>query len=297
MDHDVLLDQTFKVYKSNRSLRAIPQDQREYILLNLSKFLFRAYQNHSTDIIPIYDSYESIKDGLKLTFNGLEYGGYKLNQLSIKHKSSSILSKQAFVFLSSDQSSSEFNTVILNRVSSSSTNVSANEFIISLLENLDLDDPFVIREHRFGYHSIKEVSNQLTDEETDKYLLGDIELVYVMHFNHINENLRHIIINVPNKDIQNMNNAGLIDNINMFLQENSKIDFQKLSILKFSSASVNISIDGKIKIFGEKFKGHMRLREQVSNNTDDSNEDPFGHPFIWRLLCSLFHQILNVNTI
>ncbi|KAK6459706.1 uncharacterized protein RJT20DRAFT_125057 [Scheffersomyces xylosifermentans] len=241
---------------------------------------------------------------------------YSIQYLVIKTANRALqLPRQVFVFVNRDGDTpnpNTFNTVILNRVASSGTHAGTNKFILSLLENMpESSTSMVIKNYRMNDRYIGSLANELfngikgfreTRVDTEirwvDELIGDLDITYALGKEVsafasgpiINSNLRNISVNIPRKDItkfidkyeeeeqsnEHESPLHITTIVNDFLRESSTINFDNLSIVKLTTNVVNISIEGKFKIFGDRF----------SNDSNSLLKDEL----VWFLLESVYNE-------
>ncbi|KAK6465724.1 hypothetical protein DFJ63DRAFT_333142 [Scheffersomyces coipomensis] len=258
-----LFSHTLKLYKSNRSIPELTRDDIKYIKSNISKYLFSVYQRQSRDmIIRTYTSAREVYSDLKLSIRDEIEGQYRLKVLSLKSRNKILISTQSIVFISKtdnerdgdddDEVAKKFNTLILARLSP------LHQIIIKSLNNLTCDPPLIISNHELSNVSIYNFINHLFETGL---MITDVQLTYTLPGSSvINDNLRNIVVNIPQSNIstfkirqrqqedQEEEMRSIMSIINEFLFDHSKLKFEQLSIHKFISNIINISIDGKIKI-------------------------------------------------
>lgn len=303
MNNSIFLDQTFKIYKANRAIGTLSAPLQEYFVSNIAQYLFTKSKNRNEDLIQRYESYEEIAEGLSLESSETVNGEYKICYLIIKHRYMGVLPRQIMICITKVGEKRKFNTIILLKQSG---NTSINNLFLRLVEEINFDEPLIIKDYKLNYAYIKDVINQLSFKLTQTYrnpidkLIGNIEVVYTQGSNSMNDNLRNIIINVPSKDIalfqETSKELKLVDLINDFLYQTSKIRFDKLSIIKFSSTLLGLSIDGKFKISSTNIALIDTIEPQI--DTEDFMENPSNHldddikdkdSLIWFLLSSVYN--------
>jgi len=261
---DLFSNQTFKVYHANQLIK-FNKENIDFIRFNLSKYLFSNYQ-HNGDLIAKYSSLGEIQSEIEIdakSSNEIEihsHTPFNFNYLSIK---SPLFPRQLFIFLSKTNDPTTYSTRILSRITNSSAvnnngQSTINQVILSMFSDLPgLEIPFIFKPGEIN--NIEQIVNNIIRNFQDKQsplLNQDFHIVYGKDHHDINKNLRNIIIKIPSTDLQTMiadgqQQSSIIDSINEFLYNNTKVNFAKLSIVKFSSGIINIAQEGRFKILGE----------------------------------------------
>lgn len=284
------IDQTFKVYKSNRSLPLLTESQLELIKTTTSSFLYQtvvANDPHdirsSTDLLP----------DLEVVNHSKRFQEYTATLLSIRY--AGFLPRQTFFFVHRDgvpQDGLKFRSLALIR----STNSTYLELMLQVLQSFDYDVPLVIKDMQLSDKSIKGILNELIKKlhlvcNADQ-VLGDTTLTYDLQNMVSNGSLRNIVIDVPQTDLLRLiTEEGFVCNLNLFLKKTSALDFDLLPLSKVTSRLINMSLDGKLKVHGENLYlvDNLDLAEHgISQNS--STTDTVGQPLIWFIILSIYNE-------
>lgn len=244
-DRDIsslIINQTFKIYKSNSSLSSsikLTKKQLEKFRITLCKYLYQRYQQTlqvEDDLLVQYESYRDIVPELTIYNNSIEeHSQYKIQYLIIKCANNRLISRQVFIFVSNDDNF----TLVLNRITN---HPSINEYILELLEDIN-DYPLIIKPLDLPDYLIPNLVDQLGNKLDS---LGDLQLVYSSP---TSNRLRNFIIDIPKNDLPKLSGDGkLYQDIVKFMYNNTKIKFEKLRIEKFINNLINIASDGKFKL-------------------------------------------------
>lgn len=276
----LLLNQTFKSYKSNSSLSLsskLTRKQLEKFRIKLAKFLYQRYQQNlrnNDSLIIQYESFRDIIPDLTIindTINNNE-SRYKIQYLIIKLENSRLLPRQILLFVSNqkendddDNTNERANTLVLNRMSGMNYQV-INDYILELLEDIN-DYPLIIKPITLASSVIPDLINKFLNQ-MDK--LNDLQLVYSIP----STRLRNFIIDIPKKDLDllllspktSSNNPKLYNDICEFLYNTTKIKFNNLIIEKFINNLINISHDGKFKLLVNDYELIWYLFESIKSN-------------------------------
>ncbi|RCK57329.1 hypothetical protein Cantr_06117 [Candida viswanathii] len=244
----LLLNQTFKIYKSNSTLSLtskLTRKQLEKFRIQLARYLYQRYQQSlklNDSLIVQYESHRDILPELTIMNDTIEEASYKIQYLIIKLENSRLLPRQILMFVSSEEGD---NTLVLNRMSGMNYQV-VNDYVLELLEDIN-DYPLIIKPIALASRVIPNLINKFLDL-VDK--LGDLQLVYSVP----SSRLRNFIIEIPKKDLDLVLFTGKLHNdICAFLYTTTKIRFENLVIEKFINSLINISNDGKFKLISNDY--------------------------------------------
>ncbi|CUM45596.1 uncharacterized protein AC631_02374 [Debaryomyces fabryi] len=294
----LFLDQTFKLYKSNDTLPQLTQPQLDYVSTIICQYLFQTLAN---DIISEYRSYQDLFLDFKITHSVRQFNQYTITYISVRHRG--LLPRQTIIFIKSPNNNDKnrpFNTLVMIKA----TNASLLSVLIQAIENLATEFPIIIRELKFTeeYLSliIDNVSSGLTSINNYAEVIGDVELIYLTNHLVSNDSLRNIIINIPEKDIQNLaDSKGLISNINGFLKRTSQINFNNIPLIRFTSRLINLSREGKLKISSDKLHlvRDMEFNDYISTSNQPQNDALEGQEnlFVWFLIGSIYNENLTTQ--
>jgi hypothetical protein len=242
------------------------QQNIDFIRFNLSKYLFSNYQ-HNGDLIAKYSTFEEIQSEIEIEAKSKaeiethSHVPFDMNYLSIR---SPLFPRLLFIFLTGKTNDpTTYSARVLSRITNSSaTNnngqATINQVVLSMFSDLPgLGVPFMVKPGEIN--NIEEIVNNIIRNFRDKQsplLNQEFQIMYGKDHRDINKMLRNIIIKVPSTDLQTMiaNNqqqSPIIDSINEFLYNNTKVNFAKLTIVRFSSGVINIAQEGRFKIFGD----------------------------------------------
>mmetsp|Transcript_4866 Transcript_4866/g.4867 ORF Transcript_4866/g.4867 Transcript_4866/m.4867 type:complete len:299 (+) Transcript_4866:228-1124(+) len=295
---NLFLDQTFKLYKSNDTLPQLTQPQLDYISTIICQYLFQTLAN---DIISEYRSYQDLFLDFKITHNVRKFNQFTITYVSVRHRG--LLPRQTIIFIKSPNSNDEtrpFTTLVMIKA----TNASLLSVIIQAIENLETEFPVIIRELKFTEEYlnliINNLSSGLTSMNNYAEVIGDVELIYLTNHLVSNDSLRNIIINIPEKDIQNLaDSKGLVHNINEFLKRTSQINFNNIPLVRFTSRLINLSKEGKLKISSDKIHlvRNMDFTDYISTSNEQQHDALEGQEnlFVWFLIGSIYNENLTTQ--
>lgn len=235
---DIFINQTFKVYQTNQQIQ-FDDAQAEFLKLNLAKYIFQRYITTTGDIIPRFQDYQEIYLEITIKNEKLVQSNYNINYLQVKGP---LILRSLYIFINKNQT-----TIMLQKLVK--LEISVSEVIFTLFESLpDLSIPLVIQTNKID--NIETIVNNLFGKVST---YGDFTITYNLNHQDINSNLKKIKLNIPEHDIQSLStDQPVLTTINQFLYNTSKIKFNNLSIVEFSSGLINIIHDGKFRINGEK---------------------------------------------
>ncbi|CCE82813.1 Piso0_002563 [Millerozyma farinosa CBS 7064] len=284
------IDQTFKVYKSNRSLPLLSESQLELIKTTTSRFLYQTVV--ADDPHGIKSSLDLLPD-LEVLNYSKRFQEYTMTLLNIRY--AGLLPRQTFFFVHRDgvpQDGLKFRSLALIR----STNSTYLGLMLQVLQSFDYDVPLVIKDMRLSDKSIKGILNELVMKlhsvcNADQ-VLGDTALTYDLQDMVSNGSLRNIVIDVPQTDLSCLiTEEGFVRNLNLFLKKSSALDFDLLPLSKVTSRLINMSSDGKLKVHGENLYlvDNLDLAEHgISQNP--STTDAIDQPIIWFIILSIYNE-------
>ncbi|CAI5758210.1 unnamed protein product [Candida verbasci] len=241
---DIVLNQQFKTYKTNSLLTPdadkLTTTQLSKLRSLLANFIYDRYQQYlkSQEEEPRYESWRDILNEIMIKNNTLEYEGRKLQYLIVCHRSEiKLFSKQIYLFIKNDLRYRQKLVLILNKVQSTYQYV--NEYIMETLEDIN-EIPMIIKPMRLNV--IPKIINGLSDQ----LKLYDIQLIYTPPIK--TDSLKNMIIDINKLDLQEINKGELYNNICEYLYKQTKIKFNKITLVKFTSALISLNNDGKFKI-------------------------------------------------
>ncbi|ODV79349.1 uncharacterized protein CANTADRAFT_22090 [Suhomyces tanzawaensis NRRL Y-17324] len=268
---DLFLNQSFKLHKTNQLLPLLSPHQLEYLKVNLAQHLYDDYcaSIRHQELIPRYHSIQDVYNHLKVS-QGLQNAQYQIQYVVIR--CGTLLPKQILIFINSGQNSASYNTVVLKRITSYN-----DAYLLSLLENMvGLEVPMVIREYRLQDRHILDITNQLLTGLVARHeqrvpgrtsgvlelAVGDIEITYGISDKAINKNLRDITVTVPSTDLDKFQDGPVVSEIHAFILRTTTLNLENLGIVKFGSALISLTVDGRVRIGGDRLPDNIK-RESV----------------------------------
>lgn len=251
---NIFLDQTFKLYKLNRLLSTTDTvfnaEQEAFLRRNLSRRIYDSYVR-SESLIEFYESVEAVDDDLRI-YTGTQHtdNGHTIQWVTVRCLD--LIPRQMFVFIDKNTEKEDMGILVL----SSGTKHAINAYIRSLMENMD-EEPLIVRDYvmRAGYinHVLNIIFTHLVQEEDKRVvetLVGDIEIVYTIKGNIINQNLRTISVSIPSRDAQKLldEKGALVQLIHEYIQGTTTVSLDNLTISKFISNLISISADAKVRL-------------------------------------------------
>ncbi|RLV94889.1 hypothetical protein JA1_001386 [Spathaspora sp. JA1] len=241
----LLLNQTFKVFRSNTTLSPtttkLSHRQLEKFRISLCKYLYRKYREslkYNEELIIQYQTYRDIITDVTILNGTIDKSDNRIQYLILKSSNKTLLSRQVIIFVSSTTSSDE-SSLVLNKTTNQPD---VNNYIIDLLEDIN-DIPLLIKPFSFPTEFIPNLINQLSSQ-VEK--VGDLQLVYSPPLT--NSTLRNFIIDIPKEDLPKLFKENLYNDICEFLFNVSKVKFDKVKVDRFKCSLVNVSNDGKFKL-------------------------------------------------
>lgn len=317
LNEEVILDQTFQVFKANGSLpytyftpadsfrasvsqdavaSAEPQTGFALFLDNFAKFLYLYLRRTSplvldswSELITSINSYIDLLNQLKVSSGGSvqENDHYEITYFSIRHASVRILPRQTMVFIKKrqrEESGKDFNTVVLVK----SPNAAMCEALLRIVECVDeAPYPLVIKPSRISQEYIVQAIDHL-NRTNHVLVFGDIELTFDTA-KLVGDNLRQIGVFIGQQDldkIARVDGAGagdvsLTDQLFAHLKVACSLNLRPLPLARIVTSIVNISQDGKIKI-------HRAIQNAAPVSYKADHNTLSERSLVWFLLVSLF---------
>ncbi|ODV67731.1 hypothetical protein HYPBUDRAFT_108000 [Hyphopichia burtonii NRRL Y-1933] len=292
MNNQLLVNNTFKIYKSNAVPQAkFPLQSLNSLLRQQGLYLYEKYQSSNHDLIPKYTNLSDLIKVMKITNRHVQVKDYSINVIMIK--SSPIIPNQLILFiLKLNSDFKNFNTVILIKSSIPAFLVQSLEASLSRISV-----PLIIKDVQLTNHSIEAIINNFTaslnDHDGTKIakLFGDLEIIYSTPLKM--ESLKTISILIPISNLEKLVMANdqqlkLIDLINHFLFNTTKLVFANLHMARFRSRLLDLSADGKFKIHPENL--HL-FNNSFSLNNEDSDDQDELDSFVWFVMASVYDCI------
>lgn len=255
----LLLDHNYYVFTAS-VFPALTQGHLIRIEEKMADFVYHTYLSTTTDQIPKYKSSADVD----VSTNA---GNFTIDELNINYITISHGSRSHMIFFITNGE----NTVVF-------INSKHPQFLVSLIESLDFQDPVILKSSPISSSQIPHVVNSLEKLiSTDPLVLGNIDITYSPKQKLTNDLLKELLINVPAKDSRRLfkEKQMALDAILSWLQKTTTLDFTHLDILAFTSDFLSISKNGRIRLASDNLNTEtmkLGLSLFISTLLDKNNE-------------------------